>query len=205
MDYEHVAGHAQAHLEFLETVRDLGFVILRDVPRERERTEEVASLAGKLRMTNYGIFELEAKPDPEIVGDMAMELALHTDEPYRIEPPAITFFHVLAQSDGRVHGVRLLDRGMGPLDAPLEKIEPFYDALRSLLTLIYAGTGRRNAGLQQPASDARAHRVRPVGIAPTRMKLSRRSRRVPLALAHGLQGARMRRGLAALCRGASRS
>ena len=199
MMYKEVAGKSERHLSFLETLRDIGFVILRDVPKESERTEEIASLVGKLRLTNYGIYELKAKPNPEIVGDMAVPLALHTDEPYRIEPPAITFFHVLEQSsdggkstlaDGiniaglleqqdpeafellcttparfhrtlregrifeshapiiarneqnKVTGIRLLDRGMGPLDAPVEQVEPFYDALRKLLEIVYRGEGQ---------------------------------------------------------------
>jgi gamma-butyrobetaine dioxygenase len=205
MDFADLASDPECHLEFLETVRDLGFVILKDVPKARERTEEVAGLVGKLRLTNYGIFELEAKPNPEIVGDMAMALELHTDEPYRIEPPAITFFHVLEQSShggdstladglhlahllrernpdafeilctvparfhrtlregrafefhapviardktGRVLGLRLLDRGMGPVDAPVDMVEPFYDAVHSLLSIIYAGEGRITVKLQ---------------------------------------------------------
>ncbi len=196
MDYPIVAADEEQHLAFLETLRDFGFVILRDVPAEREKTEEVASLVGKLRMTNYGIFELEARPGPEIAGDMAFPLNLHTDEPYRVDPPAITLFHILAQSDhggdstlmdglllaetfrkrepeafeilctiparfnrtlkegrafeiqapiisrnrdGMVTGVRILDRGMAPVDVRLDQVQPFYSALRKLLTMIYAG------------------------------------------------------------------
>ncbi len=204
-DYAEIASDPERHLAFLESLRDIGFVILRDVPKARERTEEVAGLVGQLRLTNYGIFELEAKPDPEIVGDTAVPLELHSDEPYRIEPPAITFFHVLRQSDrggdstladgfhlagtlraenpaafdtlctlparfhrtlregrafetqapiisrdrdGEVTGIRLLDRGMAPVDAPTEQVEPFYDALRALLSLIYRGAGRITVKLQ---------------------------------------------------------
>ncbi len=205
MDYAEVAADPDRHLAFLETLRDLGFFLLRQVPKERERTEEVAALVGSLRLTNYGIFELEAKPSPEIVGDMALALALHTDEPYRIEPPAITLFHVLEQSaeggestladgfrlagilrqedpeafatlcslparfhrtlqegrafemqapiisldsDGEVTGLRLLDRGMAPVDAPPDQVEAFYDALRSLLALVYDGEGQITVKLQ---------------------------------------------------------
>jgi len=205
MDYATVASAADAHLAFLETLRDTGVVLLGDVPTDRARTEEIAGLVGKLRTTNYGIFELELKPKPEIAGDMAIALELHTDEPYRIEPPAITFFHVLAQSDaggdstmadglwlartladrdpdafetlatvparhhrtlaegrafdvaapifprdefGRVTGIRLNDRGMAPVDCALDRVEPFYDALRKLLEMIYAGEGRVTVKLQ---------------------------------------------------------
>ena len=51
------------------------------------------------RETNYGIYELKAKADPEITGEMAVALAPHTDEMYRIDPPAITLFHMLVQSE----------------------------------------------------------------------------------------------------------
>lgn len=87
-----------ARLRFLERLRDYGFVILNDVGCEREATEQVAKLVGSLRMTNYGIYELISQPSPQLVGDTAVPLAPHTDEPYRHHPPGITFFHVLAQS-----------------------------------------------------------------------------------------------------------
>ncbi|MCP4767794.1 MAG: DUF971 domain-containing protein [Gammaproteobacteria bacterium] len=98
LNYEDVAASDDMQLHFLESILYRGFAILRDVPAARERTAEIAARVGKLRLTNYEIYELESKPDPEIVGDMSLELAPHTDEPYRIDPPAITFFHVLAQS-----------------------------------------------------------------------------------------------------------
>ena len=197
-DYERVALEPALHLGFLESIHEVGFSILQNVPPERDRTEQVASLVGLLKLSNYGIYELEAKPNPEIVGDMAVPLNLHTDEPYRIDVPAITLFHVIAQSEaggastladglhlaavlrdqspeafdilcrtparfhrvlqegrwfdnaapiisrdhgGRITGLRLLDRGMAPVDAALEDIEPFYDALRQLLELVYRGEG----------------------------------------------------------------
>lgn len=205
MDYSKVSSEPDTHLTFLETLRDKGVVLLRDVPVERARTEEIAGLVGKLRLTNYGIFELEAKPNPEIAGDMAVALELHSDEPYRIEMPAITFFHVLKQSDaggdsimvdgawlaetlrqrdpaafetlasvparhnrtlkegrafdmqapviarddyGQVSGIRINDRGMAPVDCAPEMVEPFYDALRKLLAMMYDGEGRVTVKLQ---------------------------------------------------------
>ena len=206
LSYAQVASDPDRHLEFLETLRDDGVLILKDVPVSRDRTEEVAGLVGKLHLTNYGIFELESKPKPEIAGDMAIALELHTDEPYRIEIPAITFFHVLKQSEaggdstmadglwlakrleqmnpeafeilktvkarhnrtlkegrafdvqapifptdsyGRVCGLRINDRGMAPVDCPVDQVEPFYDALRELLALIYAGEGRVTVKLKE--------------------------------------------------------
>ena len=217
MQYVEARDNTDKHLELLETVRDLGFVILQDVPTEREQTETIASLVGKLRMTNYGIFELQSKPDPEIVGDMSIALNLHTDEPYRRDPPGITLFHIIAQSqnggastladglhlaqrlkqddqeafeilrtvparfhrtlkegwafeaqapiistdrDGSVIGVRILDRGMAPVDTSPEQTTKFYRALRAFFEARLRGCRHdhrqarawRNAGLQQPAA-----------------------------------------------------
>ena len=206
LTYADVASNPDCHLTFLETLRDDGVLILKDVPVSRDRTEEIAGLVGKLHLSNYGIFELESKPKPEIAGDMAIALELHTDEPYRIEIPAITFFHVLKQSDaggdstmadglwlakrlerknpeafeilksvkarhnrtlaegrafdiqapifptdayGRVTGLRINDRGMAPVDCPIDQVEPFYDALRILLEMIYSGEGRVTLKLKE--------------------------------------------------------
>ncbi len=71
---------------------------LYDVPKDSSMTERIPSLIGKRRITNYSIYELKTKPNPEISGDMAVELLSHTEEMYRIDPPAITLFHVINQS-----------------------------------------------------------------------------------------------------------
>ncbi len=99
LKYGNILESGEQHRAFLESILYRGFAILQGIPSESKHTEKITSLVGKLRMTNYEIYELESKPNPEIVGDMALPLAPHTDEPYRIDPPAITFFHVIAQSD----------------------------------------------------------------------------------------------------------
>lgn len=194
LSYLDAATDKRAQLTMLETIRDIGFIRLTDIPPERDRTEEIAGLVGMLHMSNYGIYELESKPKPEIVGDMAVPLAPHTDEPYRYHPPAITFFHVLTacpsggestlvdsirlaedfrrenpkgfkilstvptphhrtlqegrifrfsapliaiDRHGEVQGVRSLDRAMTPPALAVEEVEPYYDALRAWLTLLY--------------------------------------------------------------------
>ncbi len=97
-DLPAVQASSHRRLEFLESILYDGFAILTGVPPAREHTEEIAALVGKLRVTNYGIYELESKPRPAIVGDMAHALAPHTDEPYRIDPPGITIFHVIEKA-----------------------------------------------------------------------------------------------------------
>ena len=59
--------------------------------------------------------ELKSKKNKEQSGDMAVELVPHTDEMYRIDPPAITLFHVMVQSEiggdsTLVDGLRLAQR-----------------------------------------------------------------------------------------------
>ena len=115
VSYEMVATDLYANLQMLESIRDRGFALLCDVPTELSMTEEISAVIGKRRETNYGIYELKAKAKPEITGDMAVELTPHTDEMYRIDPPAITLFHVLLQSPigGEsilVDGLRLAQR-----------------------------------------------------------------------------------------------
>jgi hypothetical protein len=115
VSYEMVATDLIANLQMLESIRDRGFALLCDVPTELSMTEEIPAVIGKRRETNYGIYELKAKADPEITGDMAVELSPHTDEMYRIEPPAITLFHVVVQSpiggeSVLVDGLRLAQR-----------------------------------------------------------------------------------------------
>ena len=198
MNYDSLRDSADRHLDFLESILYRGFAILQGVPAEREHTTEIAGLVGKLRLTNYEIYELESKPNPQIVGDMALALNAHTDEPYRVDPPAITFFHVIQQStdggastlidgfrlaevfrkqnpaafellasvparfhrsliegrlfeyqnpiiqidsDGDITSLRLLDRALAPVDCAPEQVEPFYRAVRELLSLVYAGEG----------------------------------------------------------------
>jgi len=205
MGYAEVSASGDLHRAFLESILYRGFAILQGVPAAREHTEEIASLVGKLRLTNYEVYELESKPNPEIVADMALPLAPHTDEPYRIDPPAITFFHVIqasedggastlidsfklveslkkqnpaafeilstvsarfhrslregrrfeyqhpiiqTDSDGDITSVRLLDRGMAPVDCAPDQVEPFYDALREFLGLSYGGQGMIEFKLQ---------------------------------------------------------
>ena len=65
------------------------------------------------RETNYGIYEFKA--NPEMTGDMAVELIPHADQMYWIDPPAITFFHMLVQSEiggelTLIDGLRLAER-----------------------------------------------------------------------------------------------
>lgn len=119
---------AAARLDLLLQVRDRGFALLSGVPADRDRIDEIAELFGQRRITNYGggIYDLESKPNPEITGDMSVRLDPHTDEMYRIEPPAITLFQVVQPAieggestlvDGLRIAERLSQESPGALDA----------------------------------------------------------------------------------------
>ena len=60
-----------AHPGMLEALRDYGFVLVCGIPADPDRTEAIASLAGPLRITNYGkIYEFSCKPDTLAFGDL---------------------------------------------------------------------------------------------------------------------------------------
>jgi alpha-ketoglutarate-dependent taurine dioxygenase len=128
--YDEVRSSCESHQNFLESILNSGFAILRNVPAAREQTEAVTSLVGKLRLTNYEIYELESKPNPEIVADMAVPLAPHTDEPYRIDPPAITFFHVITQSENG--GASTLIDSFRLVDALKQRNPAAFDTLNNV-------------------------------------------------------------------------
>lgn len=110
-------GEPSTRLELLLQVRDRGFAFLSRVPVHRGRVDEIAGLFGPRRVTNYGggVYDLVAKENPEITGDMSVPLDPHTDEMYRLEPPAITLFQVVqpAAHGGNstlIDGLRLAER-----------------------------------------------------------------------------------------------
>lgn len=81
---------------FLEHLRDLGFVRLRDVPDERGMVARVAERFGHVRTTNYGrVFDVETVPDADHLAYTGVALALHTDNPYRSPAPGIQLLHCL--------------------------------------------------------------------------------------------------------------
>ncbi len=210
-DYGEAKENENARLDLLEKLRDYGFVLVRNAPDDAEQTAEIATLAGPLRVTNYGsIYDFRYTPEPLVYGDSEVGLNPHTDEPYRQAPPSVTMFHfvraadrggesilvdafrigamlrdsdpdafgVLAHQratfhrrlqkqkrdfqmrapvfsldeDGDIAGFRLLDRGVGPLDLPEDKVEPYFAALRKLLTLLYDETNH----LKVPVGTAEA-------------------------------------------------
>ena len=61
MSYLKVCSDESSHQLMLERIRDLGFVIISDVPVDASFTEKLPSLIGVRRITNYDIYELKSK------------------------------------------------------------------------------------------------------------------------------------------------
>ena len=127
-DFEACRNSHNARLAMLETLRDYGFVLVRNASSEPENTRLIAELAGPLRVTNYGgIYDFVYRTDPLVYGDLNQELEPHTDEPYRQTPPSVTLFHfVKAAAHG---GETLLVDGFRVASALRESSREAFDIL----------------------------------------------------------------------------
>ncbi len=73
-----------------------GFVIIEDIPTENNFIVEFANSIGSVRRTNFGeYFDVKSKPDPNDLAYTSLELAPHTDNPYRNPVPCIQLLHCI--------------------------------------------------------------------------------------------------------------
>lgn len=73
-----------------------GFFIFQNTPKNLDSLKKLSRRFGYLRETNFGeIFNVETKPDPTDLAYTDVELASHTDNPYRKPVPGIQFLHCL--------------------------------------------------------------------------------------------------------------
>lgn len=80
----------------LEIYLTYGFVILHDVPCERESVLEVGRKFGYVKETNFGrFFEVYSRPDGNDLAYRSVHLGPHTDNPYRDPVPGIQLLHCL--------------------------------------------------------------------------------------------------------------
>lgn len=82
----------------LDDVAKLGFILVRNIPRELNGVQEFIDLIGYMRTTNNGAIEdIKAVP-PEKAYDLSMTpraLEPHTDNPYRKPQPGYVLLHCL--------------------------------------------------------------------------------------------------------------
>ncbi|MFG2617429.1 TauD/TfdA family dioxygenase [Streptomyces sp. NPDC048507] len=89
-------GDRAVRIHALESVRRLGFVLLREVPRRDRMVLDVAETFGFVRRTNYGeLFEVRVEPDPNNLAFTGALITPHTDNPYRDPVPTVQLLHCL--------------------------------------------------------------------------------------------------------------
>lgn len=83
-------------LRWLVAVRDVGLVLVLDVPAERDALLTVAHRISHIRETNFGrVFDVVSKPTPDSAAYTSVNLPPHTDLPTRELQPGLQFLHCL--------------------------------------------------------------------------------------------------------------
>lgn len=86
----------QAFRAALEAYLTYGFIVLYNVPCERESVLEVGRKFGYIKETNFGrYFEVYSRPDGNDLAYRSVFLGPHTDNPYRDPVPGIQLLHCL--------------------------------------------------------------------------------------------------------------
>ena len=98
--YGEVSQSDQARLDFLGKIRDYGFVVVRDGPREDNGVEIVANLVGEVSDSAYGkVFDLTPRSQHKTLGNTFDPVPPHTDEAYRHAPPGINVLHCVRPAE----------------------------------------------------------------------------------------------------------
>lgn len=83
-------------LRVLQSVRQLGFALLQDVPTQPRTVLDVAATFGFVRTTNYGdLFDVRVEANPNNLAFTSSRITPHTDNPYRDPVPTIQLLHCL--------------------------------------------------------------------------------------------------------------
>ena len=92
--YEDVSSDELANLDLLRKLRDYGFVIVRDGPREPNAVTILGNLIGDLEEATYGtVVDITPLSEPVTLADTMIAQAPHTDEGFRYSPPGIIVFY----------------------------------------------------------------------------------------------------------------
>ncbi|WPN63152.1 gamma-butyrobetaine dioxygenase [Pseudomonas sp. P9_35] len=101
-DYPALMADADALLQWLLAVRDIGLTQVRGVPTEPGSLERVAQRISFIRESNFGVlFNVQSKADADSNAYTAFNLPLHSDLPTRELQPGLQFLHCLVNdADG---------------------------------------------------------------------------------------------------------
>ena len=99
VDFESMCNDETSKLDMLRLIRDVGFVVLENVPTKEGQVLKVISELGYTRETNYGaLFEVRTEVNPNNLAYTNMGLGSHTDNPYRDPLPTVQLLHCLESS-----------------------------------------------------------------------------------------------------------
>ena len=111
-----------------------GYVLLTDVPAEKDAIIEVASKFGHIRTTNFGqYFEVYSKKDANDLAYSSAPLDPHTDNPYRQPVPGIQLLHSLINDAGEGGRSTLVD-GLAVSERLREESEEYFQLLSTVPT-----------------------------------------------------------------------
>ncbi len=82
--------------ELLVSFYEYGFVIIKNVPTEKNFIVKFANSIGSVRRTNFGEhFNVKSKSNPNDLAYTTLHLSPHTDNPYRNPVPCIQLLHCI--------------------------------------------------------------------------------------------------------------
>jgi gamma-butyrobetaine dioxygenase len=82
--------------QLLNSFYEYGFVVIKNVPTNDNFIVKFANSIGSVRRTNFGEhFNVKSKPDPNDLAYTSLQLAPHTDNPYRNPVPCIQLLHCI--------------------------------------------------------------------------------------------------------------
>ncbi|QHA84890.1 gamma-butyrobetaine dioxygenase [Pseudomonas mediterranea] len=101
-DYLTLMEDADALLQWLLAVRDIGLTQVRGVPTEPGSLKQLAQRISFIRESNFGVlFNVQSKADADSNAYTALNLPLHSDLPTRELQPGLQFLHCLVNdADG---------------------------------------------------------------------------------------------------------
>ncbi|MBL0842506.1 gamma-butyrobetaine dioxygenase [Pseudomonas mediterranea] len=101
-DYLTLMEDADALLQWLLAVRDIGLTQVRGVPTEPGSLKQLAQRISFIRESNFGVlFNVQSKADADSNAYTAFNLPLHSDLPTRELQPGLQFLHCLVNdADG---------------------------------------------------------------------------------------------------------
>ena len=95
-DYYYNFSESKEMHDLLVSFYKYGFVVIKNIPTDNNFIVKFANSIGNVRRTNFGeYFNVKSKADPNDLAYTSLELAPHTDNPYRNPVPCIQLLHCI--------------------------------------------------------------------------------------------------------------